>query len=177
VTKLTHVGMLELIEAAPEGGVRVPVDREDDDWEHNARVLDDLFAEGQVRADFPPMKDGAGAYRAYVGLRLTDRGRRRIRQGDDEGVLTPASVEDLRAVEAFVTAATRALESGALADQDPDRLADIEAHLQTLVAQSKAPRPVRRIIRWTLAAIGAVLGEMGASVAVDQLRAAIPIIP
>jgi hypothetical protein len=66
------------------------VGRSADKWEHNARVLDDLFAEGLVRADVQPLKDGACAYHGYPGLRLTDAGRRHASESGGRFVAHPS---------------------------------------------------------------------------------------
>lgn len=148
--------MLTLIERSPEGGARVPAGRDDEDWEHNALTLDDLFAEGYVRADFPPMKDGAGAYSAYVGLRLTDRARRRIREAEAEGGshdgVVQAAANEIRLVERFLSELQRVEDQLELANED--RLI-MEAEKATLEAQIRSPRPNRSVLKWAMR--GAVL--------------------
>jgi hypothetical protein len=70
-----HLQMLQAL----ENGEHLPVSRNDEDWEHNAAVLDDLIHDGFVRGP-KKLHDGAGAYYTTHGVRLTDAGRQRIKQ-------------------------------------------------------------------------------------------------
>ncbi|MDT4922638.1 MAG: hypothetical protein QOG01_351 [Pseudonocardiales bacterium] len=72
----TYERMLEALER----GEHLPVGRKDPEWEHNALILDDLLHEGFVRGPGQDLHDGAGAYFSTRGIRVTDAGRRRLRE-------------------------------------------------------------------------------------------------
>jgi len=82
--KWTHEQMLEALER----GDHLPVGREDQEWEHNAAVLDDLVHDGFARGPKQDLHDGAGAYFSTDGIRLTDAGRRRLSGGGSRSAST-----------------------------------------------------------------------------------------
>jgi hypothetical protein len=153
--------MLQAIEDA-DGQPALPEGRDDEDWEHNALVLDDLFSDGLVRGT--PLKDGAGAYSAYRNLRLTEEGQRRLRDATGGAAVVLASFAEVAAVERLLLVIREIEESGTL----PDELVPVvDAERLTLEAQVRSPRPNRGAIeaslqglRWVAdAAASGVLGN------------------
>jgi hypothetical protein len=82
----THERMLQALERDEH----LPVGREDPAWEHNAAILDDLLHDGFARGPKQDLHDGAGAYFSTHGIRITDAGRRRLREGV-QGDAAPAA--------------------------------------------------------------------------------------
>ncbi len=84
--KWSHEQMLQAL----ADGDHLPVGRQDAEWEHNAAVLDDLLHDGFARGPNQNLHDGAGAYFATHGIRITDNGRRQLRDAGIGGAAVPA---------------------------------------------------------------------------------------
>jgi hypothetical protein len=145
--------------------VHLPVGREDPEWEHNAAVLDDLIHDGFVRGPAKLPHDGAGAYFATHGIRITELGRQRLTE-NEVSTFEQATVEQVRAVEVLLVQVRKAEDEGELEALGGDQLAMLDAERQALQAAVRSPKPNRGVLRAALQGItfvakGAPSGVLG----------------
>jgi hypothetical protein len=166
----THERMLRALADAE----RLPVGRDNVEWEHNAAVLDDLIHDGFARGPAKLPHDGMGAYFSTLGIRITDYGRQRLGESARSS-FEQATVDQLQAVEALLVDVHKAEDEGEFdwLDDDQEAMLDAErraASVGTAIAETQSRgserSPQRNGVRaqgcseWVLGnAIFAVLGH------------------
>lgn len=126
-----------------------------------------------IRAGFAEWADVSAVGLTDAGI---EEAERRLVGGDDdtELVLEAVTIVEHRAIEAWARAVRTALDEEEL--QAPtDRLAEIEAQLDTISAQLRSPRPLKRVLSAVLTGtVALLLNGLAGSPAAQRLIASVP---
>jgi Mn-dependent DtxR family transcriptional regulator len=117
-------------------------------------------------------REGLAEWAAFGMIGLTAQGiaeaERRLLGTEVAEALAVVTVNERRTVEAWAGNVRRALDADELS-AEPERLEEIRAQLDTIAAQLRSPRPLRRVLGAALKGLSALLLSAVASTPTAQL--------